>query len=117
MEAGSSADAVRLGAYLVVDGMRRFDLVTPSVDIGRSSDNHLVIDDPRVSRFHARIRLDRRVYEIVDLESKGGTWIDGSPIQRHALEHGDLISIAGVPLVYYQAESDLPDTHDFIRAE
>ncbi|QNP48753.1 adenylate/guanylate cyclase domain-containing protein [Diaphorobacter aerolatus] len=54
------------------------------VHLGRSSDAHLYIDDPRVSRLHARIDWHDGTFKLTDL-STFGTWVrfDGSdtPIQ------------------------------------
>ena len=54
------------------------------VHVGRSSDAHLYIDDPRVSRLHARIDWREGTFVLTDL-STFGTWVrfDGSemPIQ------------------------------------
>jgi pSer/pThr/pTyr-binding forkhead associated (FHA) protein len=72
------------------------------VNIGRRPDNHLVIDDARISRLHAQLRLVRGRYMLFDLESTGGTFINGERIRQHTLRPGDVISLAGVPLVYGQ---------------
>lgn len=45
------------------------------IHIGSGPDNELVLDDPTVSRVHARLEFDRSGYLIRDLESKNGTWI------------------------------------------
>ncbi|MPN40226.1 hypothetical protein SDC9_187762 [bioreactor metagenome] len=54
------------------------------VHVGRSSDAHLYVDDPRVSRLHARIDWREGAFVLTDL-STFGTWVrfDGSdtPIQ------------------------------------
>ena len=46
----------------------------PVITIGRDSNNHLVISDPRVSRIHARIELRRNKFVLVD-QSTNGTYI------------------------------------------
>jgi len=89
-------------AFLIVDGTRIFQLDDSIVNIGRRSDNHLVIDDPRISRQHAQLRVINSRYVIFDLESTGGTWINGKRVQKGVLQPGDVISLSGMPLIYGQ---------------
>ncbi len=46
----------------------------PVITIGRDGTNHLIVDDPRVSRLHARIELRRDKFVLVD-QSTNGTYI------------------------------------------
>ena len=94
------------GAFLIVDGMRIFPLSQTLVNIGRHPDNHLVVDDPRVSRRHAQLRIIAGRYVIFDLNSTGGTAVNGKTIHQSRLSPGDVISLSGVPLVYGQ--EDIP---------
>ncbi len=96
-------------AFLIVNGSQIFNLEHRVVNIGRRSDNDLVIGDPRVSRYHAQLRAQGGKYHIFDLESTGGTFINGERIVHRALHPGDVISLAGIPLVYAQDEP-LPST-------
>ncbi|MCJ8499480.1 adenylate/guanylate cyclase domain-containing protein [Desulfatitalea alkaliphila] len=50
------------------------DAQTPVVTIGRDAINHLVVNEPRVSRLHARIELRRDKFVLVD-QSTNGTYI------------------------------------------
>ena len=87
-------------AFLIVDGTRVFALDRPVINIGRRSDNHLALDDPRISRLHAQLRLVRGRYVIFDLDSAGGTSVNGQRIRSQALLPGDVISLAGLPLIF-----------------
>lgn len=87
-------------AFLIINGSEVFLLRQPVINIGRRLDNHLVIDDPRVSRNHAQIRSIRGVYVLFDLNSTGGTYVNGQRITQQALKAGDVISLAGVPVIY-----------------
>ncbi|MBM3189307.1 MAG: FHA domain-containing protein [Chloroflexi bacterium] len=61
--------------------------------------------DPKgyVSRNHARIRADRRRYEITDLGSANGTYVNGEPLQPHVprlLRQGDQIRMGRVVMQF-----------------
>lgn len=101
-----------VGAFLIVDGVRVFPLEGGVVNIGRREDNHLVIDDPRVSRLHAQLRIVRGQFVVFDLDSTGGTFVNGQRIHQYALRAGDVISLAGVPLVFGQEIPEPGDTQE-----
>ncbi len=73
-------------------------------NIGRRHDNHIVIDDVRVSRVHVQIRLRYEHYVLYDLTSTGGTLVNGPQVNECILNPGDVISLAGVMLVYVEDE-------------
>lgn len=101
------AASQEISAYLIVGGSQIY-LLKPSVtNLGRRPDNHLVIDDPQVSRLHAQIRYARGQYILFDLNSTGGTSVNGVRIHQYALKPGDVISLAGVAIVY--GEEPKPD--------
>jgi hypothetical protein len=94
-------------AFLIVDGNQVYPLNQMVINIGRRQDNHLVLQDPRVSRAHAQIRAIRGQYIVFDLNSTGGTMVNGRRINQCALKPGDVISLSGVPLIY--GEDPQPD--------
>jgi pSer/pThr/pTyr-binding forkhead associated (FHA) protein len=104
-------------AFLIVDGIKVFPLQKIVINIGRRLDNHLVIDDPRVSRTHAQLRAIKGRYIIFDLNSTGGVYVNGQRSKQSVLYPGDVISLAGVPLVFGQdnppMRPDLADTEPF----
>ena len=89
-------------AFLIIEGVKVFPLRTPVVNIGRRLDNTLVIDDPRVSRNHAQLRAIKGRYVIFDLNSTGGTFINGQRASQSVLYPGDVVSLAGVALIFGQ---------------
>ncbi len=95
-----------LRAYLIVQGMHTFDLTQPTVRIGRALDNDLILEDPRVSRYHAQLRCRYRRYILQDMGSRGGTTVNGFPIQEIVLRPGDVISLSGVDLIYGEEIGD-----------
>ncbi|MFE9598022.1 FHA domain-containing protein [Streptomyces hokutonensis] len=67
---------------------------TPMLRIGRAADNDLVVDDLIVSRRHAELRaLADGTYEIVDLGSHNGTYLNGQPVTRAPVGPGDIVGI------------------------
>ncbi|WP_369241692.1 FHA domain-containing protein [Streptomyces sp. R21] len=65
-----------------------------TVRIGRGGDNDLVIDDLIVSRHHAELRaLPDGTYEIVDLGSHNGTFLNGQPVAGAPITPGDIVGI------------------------
>jgi hypothetical protein len=57
--------------------------------VGRSQENHIVVNDPNVSRKHARISRADNGFVVEDLGSTNGTLLDGAPIDRERIEGGD----------------------------
>jgi len=95
-------------AFLVLGGTQIIPLAQQVINIGRRLDNHVVVDDPRVSRNHAQMRVIKGRFVIFDLESSGGTFVNGQRTNQSILYPGDVISLAGVTLVFGQ---DLPVGH------
>jgi ABC-type multidrug transport system ATPase subunit len=62
--------------------------------IGRTDDNDLVLDDLSVSRNHAELRrVGETTYEIVDLGSHNGTFVNGQPVTSARLTEKDIVGI------------------------
>ena len=87
-------------AFLIIHSSENIQLKQSVINLGRSPDNHIIIDDPRVSRAHAQLRFVKGRHFLFDLNSKGGTFINGKKISQSFLNSGDVISLAGVPLIY-----------------
>ena len=86
--------------YLINENNNIFPFWETAVNIGRSPQNDLVIDDPRVSRLHAQIRSIHDVHHIFDLNSRGGLYVNGKQVYQAVLKSGDVISLAGWLLRY-----------------
>ncbi|MDP9232156.1 MAG: FHA domain-containing protein, partial [Actinomycetota bacterium] len=72
-------------------------------------DADLVIDDPEISRRHALIRTRDDVFEIDDLDSLNGTWVNGQRIQQTArLSHGDVVRLGKTVIAVEQGNSMAP---------
>lgn len=65
-----------------------------SATIGRSPDATVMVDDPGVSRLHARIRRsDVGTFEVEDLGSKNGTYVNGARVEQAPAVLGDKIRV------------------------
>jgi hypothetical protein len=76
---------------------RRFPL-DGVVTIGRSPDNDVVLNDPQVSRLHARIILDEGAVAIEDAGSLNGTYVNGERTGRARLVPSDAVTIGDTKL-------------------
>lgn len=101
------SDQIPEYAFLNVYG-NIFPLTQSIINIGRRIDNHVVIEDMRVSRSHAQIRAIKGHYVIFDLDSSGGTYVNGVRSDQATLYRGDVITLAGVDIIYGQDASYLP---------
>jgi hypothetical protein len=104
-EGGTEGDLAPANAFLIVDGAVQYALSQAVVNVGRRLDNHLVIEDPRVSRHHAQLRAIDGCYVLFDLNSSGGSFVNGQRTSQSVLRPGDVISLAGVTLIYAQDSS------------
>jgi hypothetical protein len=89
-------------AFLVIGGKTNFPLIGPVINIGRHSENDLVLDDQYVSRHHAQIRAINKRYVVFDVGSTGGIFINGKQIAQATLHPGDVISMGIINLIYVQ---------------
>jgi pSer/pThr/pTyr-binding forkhead associated (FHA) protein len=90
--------------FVLYDGYRRMPINEAIVTIGRSLDNDIVLDDKRVSRQHAQLRRRYEQYVLYDLDSTGGTTVNGLRIREAVLQAGDVIAFAGVKVQFKRAD-------------
>jgi hypothetical protein len=88
--------------FLIVDGRRQISLNSRLVRVGRAHDSDVIVDDRRVSRRHLELRWQDDVSKFLclDMDSTGGTKLNGYPIRQCTLEAGDVISLGGVEVIY-----------------
>jgi hypothetical protein len=72
--------------------------------IGRDPQNDVVLDDRRVSRKHAEIRLRLGRYTLYDLQSTNGTYVNGRRVAERVLDDGDKISVGGLEILFRSAD-------------
>ncbi len=89
-----------------------FDLEGMVITIGRDSGNEVVVNDPEVSRKHARLTFQGGTWVIEDLGSTNGTFVNESRLSGpHALRLGDVVGLGEkIKLVYETKSADMNAT-------
>jgi pSer/pThr/pTyr-binding forkhead associated (FHA) protein len=84
------------------------------VSVGRDPRNQVVIDDAAVAMQHAAITRVGNDHILEDLQSETGTFVNGTRVSRHILQHGDVMEFGAFYLRYLNprasAEMDLERT-------
>jgi Nif-specific regulatory protein len=81
-------------------------LVDGQISIGRDEVNQLRLRDSAVSRRHCTIQQAGDRYELVDLDSHNGTFVNGVPVGRKLIDHGDTIRIGNSEFVFLTHEGE-----------
>jgi ABC-type multidrug transport system ATPase subunit len=92
---------VSLPAATIAPGRPSAQTAGERIRIGRDSDNDVVLSDLQVSRHHTEVRRTGDTYQVVDLGSRNGTYLNGRLVQRPTVVHaGDVISIGRHELLF-----------------
>ena len=83
------------------------ELADSQISIGRDGANQLCLIDPTVSRKHCTIQQIGKQFELVDLDSLSGTFVNGMPVGRKLLDHGDTMRIGSTELVFLIHEGEV----------
>lgn len=68
--------------------------------IGRTADLEVLINDPSVSRLHAEVALTPAGWQLRDLRSRNGTYVNGTRVSEDGLllRRNDVLKVGNVPL-------------------
>jgi hypothetical protein len=77
-----------------------FRLEAHITTIGSQGGNTIVIPDPAVSRKHVGIRRDAAGYELADLGSTNGVYVNGQRTAKRLLGAGDIIRVGASEMVF-----------------
>ena len=81
--------------------LQEFDLPPGETILGRSPECHVSIEDPLVSRQHARVRIDGDSALVEDMGSRNGLRVNGRPVRGATeLADGDRLRIGTQELVF-----------------
>lgn len=104
---GSWADMAWVKISSGAQAGARIRLDQNKLTAGRDAGNDIELRDSKASRRHLEFVWVEDHYEVVDLDSKNGTRVNGVPVERRALSDGDWIEVGGYVLIY-ESETDLP---------
>jgi pSer/pThr/pTyr-binding forkhead associated (FHA) protein len=83
------------------DGSRvEFPLTSAVMTVGRDETADIQVDEPLVSRLHARIERRGEDYVVLDLGSTNHTRVNGETVRERALAHGDEVKFARARCVF-----------------
>jgi pSer/pThr/pTyr-binding forkhead associated (FHA) protein len=104
----AAVDALPQGSALLIvqrgpSAGSRFLLDTDEVTAGRHPDSDIFLDDVTVSRRHAVFRRTPDGYQVVDVGSLNGTYVNRDRIDSITLSGGDEVQIGKYRLVYFES--------------
>jgi hypothetical protein len=80
----------------------RFKIEKPVTAAGRHPESDIFLDDITVSRRHAEIRKVDSDYQIVDIGSLNGTYVNKERIDQAILHNGDEVQIGKFRMLFFQ---------------
>jgi pSer/pThr/pTyr-binding forkhead associated (FHA) protein len=100
---------------LSLDGqvMAEYNMNKERYTIGRLPDNDIRIDNPAVSGHHSLIINILNDSFLEDLNSTNGTYVNGKLIKKHALQHGDVVTVGHHQLRFVDTQSSDTEPDEF----
>ncbi len=93
--------------------LAEYNMTKERYTIGRLPDNDVRIDNPAVSGHHSLIINILNDSFLEDLNSTNGTYVNGKLIKKHALQHGDVITIGHHQLRFTDQEVPQAEQDEF----
>jgi hypothetical protein len=87
------------------------------VSIGRSPDNGLVIDNPAVSHYHARVFNEEGRLMLEDFGSMNGTFVNGQRVKMVTLKPGDSVAIGKHTIVVTDSREVQASSLDYAQSK
>ena len=107
--------------HLIIIGsdgtIRRHELQTPVVTLGRSDENDLVVDDPAISRRHLIFRREGETFSVEDCGSRNGTLYNGLPLTRITLHQGTELQIGACLIRFFGGDRAAPNATPVLPSE
>ena len=102
---------------LSLDGqvLAEYNMTKERYTVGRLPDNDVRIDNAAVSGHHGLLINILNDSFLEDLNSTNGTYVNGKLIKKHALTHGDVITIGHHYLRFVDSQVEGSDQDDFER--
>jgi pSer/pThr/pTyr-binding forkhead associated (FHA) protein len=92
--AAAATSLTPLRLLLQPSGMA-LELTRPDVLVGRHSDCDVRLPLPDVSRKHCRFQFHGGCWQVVDMQSLNGVFVNDQPVERVVLRQGDRVRIGG----------------------
>jgi pSer/pThr/pTyr-binding forkhead associated (FHA) protein len=93
--------------HLVLEGAEAMIVVDqPEMVAGRHSDADIRLPLPDISRRHCRFAWSDGRWEVSDLGSLNGLWVNDRHVQHTALEHGDRLRIGSFTFVVHLHDAE-----------
>jgi len=96
--------------------LREIAVGVKEVSIGRSPDNGLVIDNPAVSHYHARVFNEEGRLMLEDFGSLNGTFVNGQRVKMVTLKPGDSVAIGKHTIVVTDSREVRASSLDYDQA-
>jgi len=93
--------------------LAEYNMTKERYTVGRLPDNDVRIDNPAVSGHHSLIINILNDSFLEDLNSTNGTYVNGKLIKKHALQHGDVITIGHHQLRFSDQQTTEPEQDEF----
>jgi pSer/pThr/pTyr-binding forkhead associated (FHA) protein len=93
--------------------LAEYNMTKERYTIGRLPDNDVRIDNPAVSGHHSLIINILNDSFLEDLNSTNGTYVNGKLIKKHALQHGDVITIGHHQLRFSDEQTNETEQDEF----
>ena len=103
----------RLILSLDNQSLAEYNMTKERYTVGRLPDNDVRIDNPAVSGHHSLIINILNDSFLEDLNSTNGTYVNGKLIKKHALQHGDVITIGHHQLRFADQQVSEPEQDEF----
>jgi pSer/pThr/pTyr-binding forkhead associated (FHA) protein len=100
---------------LSLDGqtLAEYNMTKERYTVGRLQDNDIRIDNAAVSGHHSLIINILNDSFLEDLNSTNGTYVNGKLIKKHALQHGDVITVGHHQLRYVDDQAQAAPEDEF----
>ena len=100
---------------LSLDGqvLAEYNMTKERYTVGRLPDNDIRIDNPAVSGHHSLVINILNDSFLEDLNSTNGTYVNGKLIKKHALQHGDVITVGHHQLRFVDDQIDDVEQDEF----
>ena len=105
------ARAAMIPKLVCIAGSRKgeeFELAGAALMIGRERGNQVCLADAWASKHHCKIVLTGSRFTLVDLHSRNGTFLNGTPVRERTIEHGDEVRVGRSVFIALLREDDTP---------